>query len=59
MIVVEIKYGEGETADKLVEEAIEQIKDRKYYEKYIGNEVSLLGIGFGKNKEISCGFEGL
>jgi hypothetical protein len=25
---------------------------------YIGNEVSLLGIGFGKDKEIGCGFEG-
>ena len=59
VIVVEIKYGQGEPADKLVEGAMEQIKDRKYYEKYAGNEVSLLGIGFGKDKEIVCMFEEL
>ena len=59
VIVVEIKYGQDEPASKLVEEAMEQIKEKKYYEKYAGNEVSLLGIGFGKNKEICCGFEGL
>ena len=59
VIVVEIKYGQEEPADKLVEGAMEQIKDRKYYEKYAGNEVSLLGIGFGKNKEIVCMFEEL
>jgi hypothetical protein len=44
---------------KLVEQALEQIKEKKYYEKYIGKEVSLLGIGFGKNKGIGCGFEGV
>jgi hypothetical protein len=59
VIVVEIKYGQDRPAKNLAEEAMEQIKEKKYYEKYAGNEVSLLGIGFGKNKEIGCGFEGL
>jgi hypothetical protein len=37
---------------KLVEQAIEQIKEKRYYEKYGKRAVSLLGIGFGKGKEI-------
>jgi hypothetical protein len=57
VIVVEIKYGKGSKVGELLKEAMEQIKDRKYYEKYGGSEVSLLAIAFGDNKEIACKFE--
>jgi hypothetical protein len=35
---------------------MKQIKDKKYYEKYMGKEVSLLAVAFGQNKEIICKF---
>jgi hypothetical protein len=41
----------------MIKRAIKQIRDRKYYEKYIGNDVSLLAIAFGDNKEIVYRFE--
>jgi hypothetical protein len=55
--IVEIKYGEEVATKKLVKEAIEQIREKRYYEKYGKKDVSLLGIGFGKAKEIECEFE--
>jgi hypothetical protein len=57
VIVVEIKYGEGSKVEQLLKEGMEQIKDKKYYEKYGSSEVSLLAIAFGENKEIGCQFE--
>jgi hypothetical protein len=57
VIVVEIKYGEEVSVQELVEQAIGQIKEKRYYEKYGKSDVSLLGIGFGKGKEIGCKFE--
>jgi hypothetical protein len=58
VIVVEIKYGKGSKIEQLVKEGMEQIKKKKYYEKYDGNsEVSLLTIAFSDNKEIACKFE--
>jgi hypothetical protein len=59
IIVVEIKYGEEVPTKGLVEQAIGQIKEKRYYEKYGSKDVSLLGIGFGKEKEIGCKFEGV
>jgi Holliday junction resolvase-like predicted endonuclease len=59
VIVVEIKYGKENKVEQLLEEAIKQIKDRKYYEKYTSNKVSLLAIAFGDNKEIACKFQKL
>jgi hypothetical protein len=59
VIVVEIKYSKEQTTEEMIKEALEQIRDKKYYEKYIGNEVSLLGIAFGKDKEIGCEFQGV
>jgi hypothetical protein len=41
----------------MIKEAVGQIRDRKYYEKYVGKEISLLTIAFGENKEIRCKFE--
>jgi methylase of polypeptide subunit release factors len=59
IIIVEIKYGEGNRVEKMIKEALGQIRDRKYYEKYVGKEVSLLAIAFGENKEIRCKFEAI
>jgi hypothetical protein len=41
----------------IVEEAMGQIKEKKYYEKYGSRNVSLLAIAFGDKKEIACRFE--
>jgi Holliday junction resolvase-like predicted endonuclease len=57
VIVVEIKHGKERKVEGLLEEAIEQIKEKKYYEKYGSREVSLLAIAFGDNKEVACKFE--
>jgi hypothetical protein len=56
VIVVEIKYNKDKSTKEMVEEALKQIKDKKYYEKYSGNEVSLLAVVFGDKKEIACRF---
>jgi PAS domain-containing protein len=56
VIVVEIKYGKGNKVEELLKEGMEQIKNRKYYEKYGGSEVSLLAVAFGEDKEIGCKF---
>jgi hypothetical protein len=58
VIVAEIKYGDKKVK-KLVEQAIGQIREKAYYEKYGKSNISLLGVGFGKGKEIGCKFEGV
>jgi hypothetical protein len=57
VIVVEIKHGKEEKIEKLLKEGMEQIKGKKYYEKYGDKEVSLLAIAFGENRGIGCKFE--
>ncbi|MDR1522843.1 MAG: ATP-binding protein [Endomicrobium sp.] len=63
VVVVEIKYSKGNNKVKgMIKEAMEQIRTKKYYEKYVGsdgnrNKVVLLAIGFSENKEIVCRFE--
>jgi hypothetical protein len=57
VIVVEIKYGKGIKVEEMLEEAMGQIHNRKYYEKYASSEVSLLAIAFGDNKDIACKFQ--
>jgi hypothetical protein len=41
----------------MIEEGLDQIKEKKYYEKYGNSKVNLLVIAFGENKEIGCKFE--
>jgi DNA-binding transcriptional regulator GbsR (MarR family) len=57
VIVVEIKHGKGKKVEELLKEGMEQIKERKYCEKYDSSEVSLLAVAFGEDKEIGCKFE--
>ena len=60
-VVVEIKYakGKGVGVERKIKEAMKQIMEGKYYEKYKSNRVSLLAIVFGEDKEIRCKFESL
>jgi Holliday junction resolvase-like predicted endonuclease len=53
-VVAEVKYSEKKKAATLLNEAMKQINDRKYYEKYLGAErVLLLAVAFSE-KEVSC-----
>jgi hypothetical protein len=53
VVVAELKYGAGKQAETLLNEAIAQIRDRKYYEQYLDREVKLLGIAFD-GEEVAC-----
>ncbi|MDR2395063.1 MAG: PD-(D/E)XK nuclease domain-containing protein, partial [Endomicrobium sp.] len=57
IIVVEIKYSKHNKAEKELEEAIGQIREKKYYVKYLSNNPILLGIVFSENKDIACMLE--
>jgi hypothetical protein len=57
VVIVEIKYSKDNKLEEKLKEALSQIKDTKYYEKYSSNNPIHLGIVFGKNKEIACKFE--
>jgi hypothetical protein len=52
-VVAEIKYSAKKKADNLLDEALTQIRDRRYYEKYLDRKVILLGVAF-TGKEIKC-----
>jgi hypothetical protein len=46
----------------MLNEAMDQIRNNKYYEKYVNNNITsnnitLLAIAFNDNKDISCKFE--
>jgi Holliday junction resolvase-like predicted endonuclease len=57
VIVVEIKYGKDKHINKMLKEAMVQIRGNKYYEKYISTNPTLLAIVFSENKDIACKFE--
>jgi hypothetical protein len=56
-VVAEIKYHADKAIDTLLNEAMKQIHDRRYYNKYLG-KVILLGIAFS-GKQIGCRMEEL
>jgi Holliday junction resolvase-like predicted endonuclease len=57
IVIVEIKYSKDNKLEEKLKEALRQIKDTKYYEKYSNNNPTHLGIVFGENKEIACKFD--
>jgi Holliday junction resolvase-like predicted endonuclease len=59
VVIVEIKYSKDNKIEEKLKEAMLQIRDKKYYEKYINNTPTLLAIVFSENKEIGCKFENL
>ena len=54
-VVAEIKYHAGKTTGALLDEALTQIRDRRYYNKYTGR-IILLGVAFS-GKEIGYRME--
>jgi hypothetical protein len=52
-VVAEIKYHSKTDIDKLLEEAMTQIRDRKYYEAYLDKKVMLMAVAF-TGKEVKC-----
>jgi hypothetical protein len=55
-VVAEIKYHPEKDMEILLEEAMTQIHDRKYYEAYIDKKVILMAIAF-TGKEVKCRLE--
>jgi hypothetical protein len=58
VVIAEIKYADEGATEPLLEEAMAQIKNRRYYERYTGNNkrIALLAIAFA-GKEIACKME--
>jgi hypothetical protein len=58
-VIVEVKFDDNESLEKLIKTGLKQIHAKKYYEKFIKDyKVNLLGIAIS-NKEIDCRFEKL
>jgi predicted subunit of tRNA(5-methylaminomethyl-2-thiouridylate) methyltransferase len=55
-VIAEIKYSADKTHDKLLEEAMTQIVNNKYYEAYADRKIILMAIAFA-NKEVKCKME--
>ncbi|GHT49903.1 hypothetical protein FACS189440_16390 [Bacteroidia bacterium] len=52
-VVAEIKYHAKKKLNTLLNEAITQINDRKYYEKYLHHKVILMAVAFS-GREAGC-----
>ncbi|MDR2140142.1 MAG: ATP-binding protein [Tannerella sp.] len=57
-VVAEIKYHAGKKTDTLLNEALEQIRDRRYYEACLDGRVMLMAIAF-TGREIKCKMENI
>jgi hypothetical protein len=55
-IVAELKYHATTKMDTLLNNAIAQIREKRYYEQFIDRKVILLGIAFS-GKEVGCRIE--
>jgi Holliday junction resolvase-like predicted endonuclease len=60
VVVVEMKYSkDNNKVEEKLKEAMEQIRNTRYYEKYISSNPTLLAIVFSENKDITCRFENI
>jgi hypothetical protein len=57
-IVVELKYHATTPLDTLLNQAIAQIREKRYYEQFLDQKIILLGIAFS-DKEVGCRIESL
>ncbi|GHT64929.1 ATPase AAA [Bacteroidia bacterium] len=57
-VVAELKYDAERKIELLLDDALTQIHEKKYYEKYLDRKVILLGLAFS-GKEVSCRIEPL
>jgi hypothetical protein len=55
-VVAELKYHADKPVESLLNEAMKQIRDRRYYEKYLDRKVMLMGVAF-TGKEVACRME--
>jgi hypothetical protein len=55
-VVTEIKFHADKKLDTLLDEAMTQIRDRRYYERYLDKKVVLRGVAF-TGKETACRIE--
>ncbi|MDR3290745.1 MAG: ATP-binding protein [Methanobrevibacter sp.] len=53
--IIEIKFGKNKI-DKLVEDALNQINTKNYYEKYLEYNINFLGIAYA-DKNVKCEFK--
>ncbi|GAP71587.1 hypothetical protein SAMD00024442_140_2 [Candidatus Symbiothrix dinenymphae] len=60
VVIAEIKYAAEGATDKLIDEALAQIRKVRYYERYAGENkrIALLAVAFA-GKEIACKMEEL
>ncbi|GAP72850.1 hypothetical protein SAMD00024442_47_2 [Candidatus Symbiothrix dinenymphae] len=60
IVIAEIKYAAEGATDKLIDEALAQIRKVRYYERYAGENkrIALLAVAFA-GKEIACKMEEL
>ena len=58
VVIVEIKHSEKGTLESLLQESFEQIRDRRYYERFAGNNrrIALLAIAIA-GREVACKME--
>ena len=54
--VMEVKQSEDKDAASLLQEAMNQIKEKRYYDRYDGYKITLVAVAFAR-KEIECKFE--
>jgi Holliday junction resolvase-like predicted endonuclease len=57
-VVAEVKYHAVKSTDSLLDEAMAQIHDRRYYEMYLDRKVMLMEIAF-TGKEVKCRIESI
>jgi hypothetical protein len=57
-IVAEVKYSSEKDTDILLHDALAQIQDRRYYEKYADKQVLLMAVAFAE-KDLKCRIEPL
>jgi hypothetical protein len=52
-VVAEVKYHTQKSVDSLLEDAMQQIRDKRYYEPYLDRTVALLGVAC-TGKDVGC-----
>jgi hypothetical protein len=57
-VIVEIKYHANRRADRLLNDAMKQIHDRRYYEAYLDRKVTLMAVAF-TGKDVKCRMDDL
>jgi hypothetical protein len=52
-VITEIKFHADTSIDELLDDAMTQINNRRYYETYLDRKVSLMAVAF-TGKEVKC-----